>query len=128
MNNYFNFYNIKQYDDYIININKKDYEKMQNCIKNLKNKYNNKILKLYQKEKVNTNKFDLKNQKQFIMKHKKILLDIIKDVLKTYNEELNDLSIVFLSGSFARGTNKMSSDVDLDLCQVFRHIFWKDVF
>ena len=47
------------------------------------------------------------------------MINIINDVLKIYNEELNDLSVVFLSGSFARGTNKMSSDVDL-------HFFYKN--
>lgn len=113
MNKFFSFLNIKQYDNYIINITKKDYDKMQNCINLLKNKYNNKILILYKTEKNNVNKFNFENQRRFIINHKKILLNIIKDVLKIYNEELNDLSVVFLSGSFARGTNKMSSDVDL---------------
>ena len=113
MNNSFNFLTIKQYDNYIINITKKDYDKMQNCINLLKSKYNNEILNLYKIEKTNVNKFGFKNQKNFIIKHKSVLLNIISDVLKIYTEELDNLIIVFLSGSFARGTNKMSSDVDL---------------
>lgn len=113
MDKSFNFYNISQYDSYVININKKDYEKMQNCIAELNEKYNGKIKKLYQIEKNNTKEFDFNNQRKFIITHKQLLINVIKDVLKIYNEELNNLSVVFLSGSFARGTNKMSSDVDL---------------
>lgn len=39
--------------------------------------------------------------------------------MEIYNYELNNLEVIFLSGSFARGTNKMSSDVDL-------HFFYKN--
>ncbi len=35
----FDFESINQYDTYIINVNKKDYEKMQECIYNLTKKY-----------------------------------------------------------------------------------------
>ena len=119
MNKPFDFNNISQYDTYIINIGKKDCEKMQECIYNLTKKYNIMIKKLYQTEKNNTKKFDFDNQRKFIISHKKLLINIINDALKTYNEELKELSVVFLSGSFARGTNKMSSDVDL-------HFFYKN--
>lgn len=119
MNKPFDFNKINQYDTYIININKKDYEKMQECIYNLTKKYNIIIKKLYQTEKNYTKEFHFNNQRKFIISHKKLLINIINDVLKIYNEELNDLSVVFLSGSFARGTNKMSSDVDL-------HFFYKN--
>lgn len=119
MDKSFNFYNISQYDSYVININKKDYEKMQKCIAELNQKYSGKIKKLYQIEKNNTKEFDFNNQRKFIITHKELLINVIKDVLKIYNKELNNLSVVFLSGSFARGTNKMSSDVDL-------HFFYKN--
>ena len=39
MNKPFDFNKINQYDTYIINISKKDYEKMQECIYNLTKKY-----------------------------------------------------------------------------------------
>ena len=39
MNKPFDFNKINQYDNYIINISKKDYEKMQECIYNLTKKY-----------------------------------------------------------------------------------------
>lgn len=113
MSNIFDFDKISYYNNYIINIDKNDYEKMQSCIAKLKKKYDSKIKILYQHEKNNTIEFNFDNQKCFILKHKQLLLDIIKDVLRIYSEELNDLNVVFLSGSFARGTNKMSSDVDL---------------
>jgi len=113
MSCHFNFYDINQYDNYTINLNKNEYKKMENCIELLRNKYSNKIQDLFQKEKNNMSKFEFKTQKNFIIEHKKILLDIINDVLEIYNEELKGLSVVFLSGSFARSTNKMSSDVDL---------------
>ena len=119
MNKLFDFNKINQYDNYIINISKKDYEKMQECIYNLTKKYDYIIKTFYEIEKNNTTKFEFSNQRKFITSHKKLLIDIINDVLKIYNEELNDLSVVFLSGSFSRGTNKMSSDVDL-------HFFYKN--
>ena len=119
MNKPFDFNKINQYDTYIINISKKDYEKMQECIYNLTKKYDYIIKTFYGIEKNNTKEFEFSNQRKFITSHKKLLIDIINDVLKIYNEELNDLSVVFLSGSFARGTNKMSSDVDL-------HFFYKN--
>lgn len=119
MNKFFDFNKINQYDTYIINISKKDSEKMQECIYNLTKKYNYIIKNFYGIEKNNTKQFEFNNQRKFITSHKKLLINIINDVLKIYNEELNDLSVVFLSGSFARGTNKMSSDVDL-------HFFYKN--
>ena len=119
MNKPFDFNKINQYDTYIINISKKDYEKMQECIYNLIKKYDYIIKTFYEIEKNNTKEFEFSNQRKLITSHKKLLIDIINDVLKIYNEELNDLSVVFLSGSFARGTNKMSSDIDL-------HFFYKN--
>ena len=119
MNKPFDFNKINQYDTYIINISKKDYEKMQECIYNLTKKYDYIIKTFYEIEKNNTKEFEFSNQRKLITSHKKLLIDIINDVLKIYNEELNDLSVVFLSGSFARGTNKMSSDIDL-------HFFYKN--
>lgn len=109
----FDFSNIHQYDDFVININKKDYKKMNDCIVQLKEKYDYRLNELYQIQKNNIITFDFENQRNFITIHNKLLIDIINEVLNIYNDELKNLSIVFLSGSFARGTNKMSSDVDL---------------
>lgn len=119
MGEYFDFLNITQYDNYIINISNKDNKKIQCCINKFKEKYNNELLSLYNLEKQNLKKYNFDNQIEFINKHKKILLEIIKDVLADYDNELKNLDIVFLSGSFARYTNKMSSDIDL-------HFFYKD--
>ena len=119
VNKAFNFSKINRYDTYIININKRDYEKMQECIYNLTKKYNYRIKKFYEIEKTNTKQFEFNNQIKFIISHKKLLINIINDVLKIYKEELKNTNVVFLSGSFARGTNKMSSDMDL-------HFFYKN--
>ena len=119
MSNSFNFFNINQYENYIIEINKNEFYKMKRCISTLKTKYNNEILDLYKLEKNNSKKFDFFKQREFITRQKQTLLNIISDVLNYYREELNNLSVVFLSGSFARGTNKMSSDIDL-------HFFYKN--
>ena len=119
MANFFDFDNINQYDSYMININKKDYDKMQECIDNLRQKYNVIIDRNYQIEKENIRDFDFNKQRKLILAHKKVLINVINDVLKIYNEELKDLDVVFLTGSFARGTNKMSSDIDL-------HFFYKN--
>lgn len=113
MNNFFENPNINQYDNYVININEKDYKKMINSINKLKKIYKDEILKLYNIERINSKEFDFLKQRKFIVKQKQTLLNIINDVLDIYSEELNNLSAIFLSGSFARGTNKMSSDIDL---------------
>lgn len=63
--------------------------------------------------------FDFDNLRKFIISHKTLLINIITDVLNLYSDELKNLQVVFLSGSFARGTNKMSSDIDL-------HFFYKN--
>lgn len=63
--------------------------------------------------------FDFNKQRKFIISHKTLLINIISDVLNLYSDELKNLQVVFLSGSFARGTNKMSSDIDL-------HFFYKN--
>ena len=119
MNNKFDFYSIEQYHNYVINIDEKDYKQMLKSINELKEKYSSEILKLYTIEKLNSKEFEFFKQRKFIEQHKQIILNIINDVLKIYRNELNDLSVVFLSGSFARGTNKMSSDIDL-------HFFYKN--
>lgn len=113
MNKKINFSSIKQYNCYIIEISKEDFQKINNCISLLKNKYDKKILTLHNIEKEISKSFKLDNQIKFIKKQKDLLLEIILDVLKFYEKELDYISVVFLSGSFARGTNKMSSDIDL---------------
>ena len=118
MNDKFDFNNINQFNVYSIELNEYQYKKMQNCIKTLKAKYDEKILELYEIEKMNSKEFDLHHQKEFILSHRQLLVNIINDVLLLYKDELENLDVAFLSGSFARGTNKMSSDIDL-------HFFYK---
>lgn len=119
MNKKINFEEIKQYNKYVIKITKDDYSKMQYCINKLKLKYDSVIDNLYYLEDINTKKYNFNRQIDFINKQKDLIVNIIKDVLKIYEKELNNLEVVFLSGSFARSTNKMSSDLDL-------HFFYKD--
>ena len=94
MNKPFDFNKINQYDTYIINISKKDYEKMQECIYNLTKKYDYIIKTFYEIEKNNTKEFEFSNQRKLITSHKKLLIDIINDVLKIYNEEFVKETIV----------------------------------
>ena len=115
----FDFINLNQYNIYTINLNKKDFKKIYKCIYILSKKYNGMINELYKTEKNNIKFFDFNNQRKFIINHRNLLVNIINDLLKMYKKELKDLSVVFLSGSFARGTNKMSSDIDL-------HYFYKN--
>jgi len=62
MVNNFNFFNIKQYNKYVINISKKDYKKMQESISILKEKYNTELLILYELEKQNLKQFNFNIQ------------------------------------------------------------------
>lgn len=109
----FKFINITQYNKFVINLSANDYYKLKDSIKKMQDKYSQKIINLYQMEKDNADKFSLSRQKKFILCHKKILINLINDVIKLYEDEFYNLEVLFLSGSFARCTNKMSSDIDL---------------
>lgn len=88
----------------IINISNKDYLKINKIVLNLKNKYK-KELTYYQ---------TIKNQNiDIIKKHSDLIKKIIYDVIKEF-EIINKYDIcIFLTGSFARCTNKKNSDIDL---------------
>lgn len=115
----FNFDDIGQYDNYVIKLSNDDYKKMMGCIGILWERYARKIDNLRQLEKANMEEFDFPRQRRLIKKHRDLLIGIIQDVLAFYKDELESLSLVFLSGSVARGTNKLASDIDL-------HFFYKE--
>lgn len=102
-----------------INISNKEYVKLKNTINSLKCKYNDIINDLHEMENRNSMTFDFEEFINEVIKEKNIVVNIIKDVLNIYKEELENIECVFLSGSYARNTNKLSSDLDL-------HIFYKN--
>lgn len=103
---------------FIINISKQDFEKIHVVINELVNRYDVIINNLLANEEIkgvfgfSKFKIDINNQRC-------LLKNILRDVLNFYKEELKNLKCVFLSGSYARGTNKMASDIDL-------HFFYKN--
>ncbi len=106
-------------NEFKIEISIKDYVKIKNTINVLKRKYNEKMHKLHVMEKKNNTTFDIEKFVKEIIKEKNVIINIIIDVLEIYKDELNNIECVFLSGSYARNTNKLASDLDL-------HIFYKD--
>ena len=113
-----NILDIIRNDEYIFKVSNQELNKINDTIFKLKNRYNSIIEFLYQEEK-NSQKFDFEKMISLIFYEKKVIVDIVNDVLSFYKSELKDLECVFLSGSYARGTNKMSSDIDL-------HFFYKN--
>ena len=87
----------------IINITENDYYNINNIVNKLKNKYKNE-LKTIMDYKIRS--LDTINEHCNLIK--KIIYDVIKefDVIKKYNV------CIFITGSFARGTNKKNSDID----------------
>lgn len=102
----------------IIDITNEDYDKMIYIINTLENKYQEE-LKYYQetKEKSLTN----------IHNHSKLIKKIINDVLKSYDIIKKYKVCVFLTGSFARITNKKNSDIDLHFAypQIYKEELFK---
>lgn len=102
----------------IIKITDEDYDKMNKVITSLKNKYQIKLTSLK-----NNNKQSL----NYIKKHSELIKQIINDVLIQYNI-INKYHIcVFLTGSFARNTNKLNSDIDLHFAypQIYKEKIFK---
>lgn len=112
-----NIENFYDNENFVIYIDNNDYNKINNIIYLLNLKYSNKLSNLRKIEENET--FNLSNCLNKVSYQRKIIINIIKDVINYYVEELENLECVFLSGSYARGTNKMSSDLDL-------HFFYKN--
>lgn len=68
-----------------------DYKMIKKTIKTLKNKYNSELLSLYKYENVLAKEYNFNNQRKFINDHKCLLLNMINDTLKIYEEELSNL-------------------------------------
>ncbi len=92
-------------NELIINISTYDYEK----IKYLINKYKTE----YEKNKMIIVK---KDGFEKIYLHNKLVKNIIYDILNSFDEIQKHNVCVFLTGSFARNTNKLNSDLDLHFC------------
>lgn len=92
-------------NELIINISTYDYEK----IKYLINKYKTE----YEKNKMIIVK---KDGFEKIYLHNKLVKNIIYDILNSFDEIKKYNVCVFLTGSFARNTNKLNSDLDLHFC------------
>ena len=114
-----NIKNITQNNRYRFEINNDEFNKINHIIHKLKNKYSKEINNLYFLEREESNEYDFYKLRKLIEKQKKLIINIINDVLNDYKDHLKNIECIFLSGSYARGTNKMASDIDL-------HIFYKN--
>lgn len=114
-----NINNISQNSKYIFEVDDLQFKKINYVISELRNKYYSFINGLYIEECKNSNQYDFYKLRILINKQKKLIISIINDVINCYKDELSNIECIFLSGSYARGTNKMASDLDL-------HIFYKN--
>lgn len=89
------------------------YQEYKNNIEQLKKWYNKKhkeIIKLYQTLLINKN---LKDSMDIQQKHKNIIIELTNKVINIF--DLKDKEIgIYLSNSFARGTNLLDSDIDIN--------------
>ena len=105
--------NIINNEKVIINLSNNDISKINNIISIGKNKFAKKIEKLKKEELLSVQKYDFKINKKIVIKHKKLVFNIINFVIKKYKKEFKGLELVFLSCGFGRQTNKLESDLDL---------------
>lgn len=99
----------------IINITSLEYAKMILLKDKLKEKYQKYLLQVKTEQDYNK-----------IQKHNLLVKEIIKELLNNY-PILNKYNVcVFLTGSFARGTNKLNSDLDLHFC--YKRKYHKKLF
>ena len=105
--------NIKNNDRIVIKISDNDIKKIEKVISKGKNKFRKKLKKIKSKELLSLEKYDFKFNKKLTLKHRQLVHDIIRFVVKCYKKELEQLEMVFLACSFGRQTNKLASDLDL---------------
>lgn len=96
-----------------IEITKKEYIKIIKSINFLNRKYKQELAFFWNLEKESLKKYSFDNMKKDIIYSKKIIIGLIKDAISLYKNKLKGLECVFITGSYSRGTNKISSDLDL---------------
>ncbi len=109
---------IKYNDNININLKSKTFKNIQKHIRILKKKYNKELIDFYNYKEINFVKYDYNLIIKNNMQYKQAVINVIKDVINLYRKKIKNLDCVFLAGSYARGTNKISSDIDL-------HFFYK---
>lgn len=96
-----------------INLSITDYRELTNNISYLQKKYKKNLDYLFNIDKNELKNYSFKEMLNHITKCKNIVISIINDVITLYQTKLEKLECVFISGSYARGTNKLASDLDL---------------
>lgn len=86
---------------YTINITNREYNKIINVIKKIKDKYSNQI-NIYNDYKLET-----------IYKNNIIIKTLLKEIISYYPQIKKYNTTIFLIGSYARCTNKINSDIDI---------------
>lgn len=101
----------------IINITNEEYKQINSLIDKLKNKYHQEIKNITK----NKEKFDK------IEAHNLLVKDIIKEIIDNFEIIKKYNVCIFLTGSYARYTNKLNSDLDLHFCykNKYRNILFK---
>ncbi len=108
----------------IVKIKKKDYIKAKKIIKKYGPIYKKYILELKRKE---NKKFCLKREITNIERHKELVVNLLLNVASEFKIFEKLKVTIFLTGSFARNTNKINSDVDIHFLysNIFKPFVWK---
>lgn len=96
-----------------LELNDNNYIYLKKNIAYLEKKYSNELEYLYDSQKEIFEKYSFFEMTKYILTCQEIVLNIITDVITLYKNHMKYLECVFICGSFARGTNKKTSDLDL---------------
>lgn len=116
-----------QYDNKYIKLNKKQYNLFIKLVNKYKEKYTNIIQEIYKLDKDKLNEFNLKKEITLTDKHNKIVKELLESLAREFPVfKLFNITI-FITGSFARLTNKINSDIDIHFLynNIFKPFIWK---
>ena len=111
-----------------IQISKKKYLFIKKMIDKYKKIYQPEILKLKQLQLNNLDKFNYDIELTIIDEYNRIIKEILKSLLQEFKIfKLCNVSI-FVTGSIARITNRLNSDVDIHFIypNIYKPIVWKN--
>lgn len=95
--------------------NKPTIDEINSFIRNIKKKYTNELVKIEKLNNENLLNYNLKKTIYLIKYHKKIITDIIKEVVAFFPQISKIPHIIFIHGSFAKNLNRFKSDIDLNI-------------
>lgn len=108
-------------------INKKQYDMFNQLINKYSSKYRDIMSQLQNSEKYNVEQFNLNNEIDAILIYNGVVKNILKELANEFKVFKKYNVTIFITGSFARMTNKISSDIDIHFlyCNIFKKLIWK---